>query len=114
MIAKEFTLSGKKKFDDVLKNGEMFQSDSFGIVKLKRGDDEVSHYGFLVSTKAAKDAFRRNKIKRALSEAVRFSLFKAVKGYDVVFLAKSKSAVVDTGVLMRETTESLEKAGLIK
>lgn len=114
MIAKKYTLSGKEKFDEVLKNGEMYQSDSFGIVKLKRNDDDCSKFGFLVSTKVAKEAFRRNKVKRAMSEAVRFSISNSLSGYDVVFLAKGKSATKSTDELMRETTEALIKAGLVK
>lgn len=114
MIAKKYTLSGKDRFDEVLKNGEMFQSESFGIVKLNRGDEDCSKFGFLVSTKVAKEAFRRNKVKRAMSEAVRYAISHAVNGYDVVFLAKSKSATKSTDQLMLETTEGLIKAGITK
>lgn len=114
MIAKKYTLSGKDKFDEVLKNGEMFQSESFGVVKLNRGDKDVSRFGFLVSTKVAKEAFKRNKVKRAMSESVRFSVSNSVPGYNVVFLAKSRSVTKGTDELMRETTEALIKAKLVK
>ena len=92
----------------------MFQSDSFGIAYVERGDSEPSKFGFIVSTKIAKDAVDRNRFKRAMSEAVRIDSINLVQGYDVVFLAKTSIYRVSTTDIMKEVRFSLRKAGLMK
>lgn len=114
MLAKSFSLSGKKEFDNVLKNGTFIQSNSFGFVYLNRNDEHVSRFGFIVSTKVAKEAVLRNRVKRALSETIRFSMSKIKKGYNVVFLAKGQSTKTPTDELMKETENVLLKAKLIQ
>jgi ribonuclease P protein component len=114
MLAKQYRLSGKNNFDKVLKEGRFVQSDAFGLAYLKREDEEVSRFGFIVSTKVSKTAILRNRVKRALSEAARFINTKIEKGYNIVFLAKGKSTKVPTDQLMREVGAVLERAGLVK
>lgn len=114
MVSKEYRLSGKKNFDQIFKEGKIVQSESFGLSFLNRGDTEVSRFGFIVSTKVSKLAVQRNRVKRALSEAVRFLTSKLEKGYNVVFLAKGQSMKVPTDQLMREVGVSLLKAGISK
>jgi ribonuclease P protein component len=114
MLSREFILRGKKNFDNVQKKGRLFQSDSFGISFVKRDDDGPSQFGFVVSTKVAKEAVLRNRIKRALSEAVRFMMKEIKLGYDIVFLAKQRSTKASTDILMKEVRSSLEKAKLTK
>ncbi len=114
MLAKEYRLSGKKNFEKVFKEGRLLQSEAFGLTFLKRGDEDPSRFGFVVSTKVSKMAIHRNRVKRALSEAVRFLTNKLKRGYNVVFLAKGKSMKVPTDQMMREVGLILEKAGLIE
>jgi ribonuclease P protein component len=114
MLSREYILKGKKNFENVQKEGRLFQSSSFGIAYLKREDTGPSRFGFVVSTKIAKEAVQRNRIKRALSEAVRFMMKEIKEGYEVVFLAKQRSAKEPTDVLMREVREAMPKAKLTK
>ena len=114
MLAKKFKLTGAKDFARVQENGKIFQSDNFGIAYLNREDDEPSRFGFIVSTKIAKEAVDRNRFKRAMSEAVRIDSINLNVGYDVVFLAKVSIYKASTTNIMKEVRDSLRKAGLTK
>lgn len=92
----------------------MFQSDSFGIVYVKREDNDVSQLGFIVSNKISGEATLRNRVKRALKEAVRFNTGYLKDGYDVVFLAKTQILRKPTDVIMKEVEVALRGAGLYK
>lgn len=114
MLAKKFKLTGAKDYTRVQDNGKVFQSDNFGIAYIKREDKDPSRFGFIVSTKIAKEAVDRNRCKRAMSEAVRIDSVNLAEGYDVVFLAKTSIARVSTTDIMKEVRLSLTKAGLMK
>lgn len=114
MLARQYILKGKKNFERVQKEGRVFQSDSFGISVLERGDAEPSRFAFVVSTKISKDATQRNRIKRALGEAMRYERTRVKPGLDVVFLAKAGSAQKATDSLMAEVREGITQAGLIQ
>ena len=113
MVSKEYRLSGNKNFEKVFQEGQIIQAETFGLAYLNRGDNEVTRFGFIVSTKVSKLAVQRNRVKRALSEAVRFLTHQLEKGYNVVFLAKGQSMKVPTDELMREVGITLKKAGLL-
>ncbi len=114
MLAAKYHLKGKKNFDEVLGKGKFAQSESFGIAYLRNDSKEASCFGFVVSTKISKHAVLRNRVKRALSEAVRFMMGEIEPGYNVVFLAKSLSLKKSTDELMREVQVSLRKTKLVK
>jgi len=112
MLAKKFRLTGTKDFDGIQKEGKVYQSTNFGIAYLKRGDTGLSRFGFIVSTKIAKDAVDRNRFKRAMSEAVRIASIDLTSGFDVVFLAKVSIARVSTAEIMKEVRLALKGSGL--
>lgn len=114
MLARKFKLTGSKDFSRVQENGKVFQSENFGIAYFNREDEEASRFGFIVSTKIAKEAVDRNRCKRAMSEAVRINSVNLAEGYDVVFLAKTSIARASTTDIMKEVKSALEKAKLVK
>lgn len=114
MLSRQFTLKGEEAFERVRKDGRLFQSDTFGLSVLERGDDASPRFAFIVSNKVSKEAVQRNRIKRALSEAVRFEMTRLKKGFDAIFLAKQISTTKSTDELMREVRGALEAAGLTK
>ena len=114
MLANAYRIRSTEDFEKVQKEGEIRQSESFGIVILHQPDSKVSRFGFIVSTKISKGAVDRNRIKRALSEAVRFLMADIKKGYDVVFLTKQTALRKSTDELMREVRRALSDAGLIQ
>ncbi len=114
MLARQFRLSGQNNFDRVEKEGTLIQADSFGLAFFDRKDKEPSRFGFIVSNKVAKEATQRNRIKRALKSAVRYSLGQMKKGFDAIFLAKQASLRSSTEAMMREVKETLIKANLME
>lgn len=114
MLARKFRLTEKGDFDNIQNKGKVFQSENFGIGILKRGDAGPSRFGFIVSTKIAKDAVDRNRFKRAMSEAVRTSMVDIENGFDVVFLAKTSIIRIPTEKIMKEVCVSLRESGLLR
>jgi ribonuclease P protein component len=112
MLAKKFRLTGVKNFAKIQKEGKVFQSTNFGIAYVKRGDENPSRFGFIVSTKIAKDAVDRNRFRRAMSEAVRIASIDLTSGFDAVFLAKTSIVRVSTADIMKEVRLSLKESGL--
>lgn len=108
MLASKFRLTGSNSYRRVESEGTVFQSSNFGLAYIKRGDIDPSRFGFVVSTKIAKDAVDRNRIKRVMSEAVRISSIDLEPGYDVVFLAKTTITRVSTSEIMKEVKLALK------
>lgn len=114
MLASKYCLKKYKDFTRIAKKGKIFQSDSFGLSFFKREDDEMSLFGFIVSNKISNESTLRNRVKRAMKEAVRFGLPGIKPGFDVVFLAKQKILKKTTEEIMREVKEALKSADLLK
>lgn len=114
MLAGKYGLKGYKNFKRVEKEGKIFQSDSFGVSFFKRGDKETSLFGFIVSNKISSESTLRNRVKRAMKEAVRFSLPRIKPGFDIVFLGKQKILKETTEEIMQEVREALKKADLLR
>ena len=104
----------KEDFGKMEAEGKVFQFGDFGVSLLERGDNEYSRFAFIVSNKISKDAVDRNRIKRALREAIRQSLWQTKRGANVLFLAKTTITKRSTEEIMRQVREALAKLGLIK
>ena len=114
MLAKKYRIIKEDDFDKVKKEGKLVQKALFGASILKRGDEDNSKFGFIVSTKISKFSTHRNRIKRAMHEAVRHSLNRINDGFNVLFLAKKSILKASTEEIMREVKELLEEGGITK
>jgi ribonuclease P protein component len=114
MLASRYRLTGSENIEKVKNSGNLHQFDLFGIVIQKRKDKEPSRFAFVISTKVSKLAVQRNRIKRALHEAVRQSITNVKKGNDVVFLTKKSIEKVPTDEIMHNTRKALREVGLLK
>lgn len=114
MLAKKNRLTGGQSFGRVQDLGKVFQSDNFGIAYLKRQDSGPTRFGFVVSTKIAKDAVDRNTIRRHMSETVRQMIRDIEDGMDIVFLAKTSILRVPAEGIIREVRAALKRSGLTK
>jgi len=114
MLGGKNRLNESKDYKRVEENGKVFQSQNFGISILERGEEGPSRFGFIVSTKIAKDAVDRNLMKRVMSEAVRTSMVDVRQGLDVVFLAKTTIVRTPTSEIMKEVKLALKESGIIK
>lgn len=113
MLALVNRISKTEDFDRVREEGELFQSTSFAISVLDKGDKKEPRFGFIVSTKISKKATLRNRAKRAIREAVRHEISYVKKGMDVVFLAKMEVLGKTTDEISREVKALLREARLI-
>lgn len=108
MLASIYRLKGKKNFDKIKEQGKLYQQDSFGVCVLEKDKAEVSRFGFIISKKISKLAVNRNRVKRAMHEAIRQNLGKIRKGYDVLFLTKKNIADRSTEEIMSEVKEFIK------
>ena len=109
MLSHDYTLSGKKEFERVKEDGEVIQSESFGVSFIKKEDSEFSKFGFIVSNKISKDSVGRNRIKRAMKEAIRQSFGEVGRGLDAVFFAKPYATRRSTEEIMGEVKVVVRK-----
>jgi ribonuclease P protein component len=109
MLASKNRLKKKINFARIEIDGKMIQSRSFGMGIFNRKDEDESRFGFIISTKISKKAVTRNRIKRIMSEVIRFNLTKLKKGLDIVFLIKPSIIKIDKIELEKETYEAITK-----
>ena len=109
MLAKENRLKEDRDFEESRLEGKMFQSQNFGASVLNRKNDSPSRFGFVISTKISRLAVSRNRIKRALIEAIRMNLKNIPRGYDFVFLVKKSLADKRVDEIMKEVEAFLNK-----
>ena len=86
MLPKNNRLTKKKDFEYVFKKGRSFKED-FLILKIVEKHLGQIRFGFVVSQKISKKASLRNKIKRRISESVRFKIGKFKKRLDGILIA---------------------------
>lgn len=105
MLARINRLRKRVDLDKIKREGVLFQSENFGAMVYKRGDNQPPRFGFIVSTKIASKAVDRNRIKRVLSEVVRLNSDKFPNGLDILFLTKR-------GIFSKTTKEIKSELGL--
>jgi len=109
MLSHDYSLTGKDEFERVKKDGQTYQSASFGASYIIINSSTVSKFGFIVSKKISNDAVDRNRIKRAMKEAVRQSFRDIGKGFEIVFFAKPNVCRKSTAEIMNEVRSFLLK-----
>jgi len=106
-LNKKNRLKKKLDFEDVFQKGRSVQGN-FLFIKYIKSELDMPRFGFVVSTKVAKKAVERNKIRRILSEAVRGTA-DSLGSYDIVVFAAKKIISVPKEEIVRDFLEVLEK-----
>jgi len=114
MIPRKYRLAGKKNIELVKQKGQLFQSENFALLVLKRSEENLSQMGLVVSKKVARKASERNKIKRMIRLTLCQFVLQLKKGYALVLLAKPKIAGLKTRDLVAEIKPVFKKAGIIE
>lgn len=114
MLAFENRLKNENDFEKVKKDGKLYQAEDFGVSVFKRDDKEPSRFGFVISSKISKIAVHRNRIKRALVEAVRYNINHLPKGYDMVFLVKKSITKKTTDEIMKQVNVFFNEKEFVK
>lgn len=114
MLASDYRIKKHSQIDLIKKEGHLVRFINFGVVFLEQPGQEKPHFSFIVSTKISKLANQRNRIKRALVEAVRQCLERIPGKFDYVFLAKREIARKSTDEIMKEVFKAFENKSWLK
>lgn len=115
MLPKKYRLSLPKKPPITkLEKKQLIQGKYFGLLVTQQETDAESRFAIIISSKVAKKATQRNKVKRLLNEAVRKLLKDTKKGYDVVFLIKKNAVAANLNELQNSVRKAFKKAGLLE
>lgn len=87
---------------------------NFTLSAYRRESGDYPRFGFIIPNKIMPRAVDRNRIKRVLSEGVRFQLSYVSPLFDIVFLPKVSILRAYTHDVMREVGEALKHAKTLK
>jgi len=104
-------LSKKRDFDTVFKEGKAVKG-VFLFIKIAKNSKQISRFGFVISSKVAKKAVTRNKIRRDLSDFIRVNMSKIRDGYDIIVLIKN--GAISSDKLKEDMENILIKANTIQ
>ncbi|HUW21198.1 MAG TPA: ribonuclease P protein component [Candidatus Bathyarchaeia archaeon] len=93
--------------------GKLFPGPLFSLLIFNLNDNRFSCFAFIVSSKIAKKAVKRNRLKRTLRDIVFNLLSETKKGKIILFLAKKKILDRDIKTLGKEVREMYMKAGVV-
>lgn len=111
MLSKDDILKKRADFVLVKENGRLYQSPLFGMLVLK--DVKTRKIGFLISKKVSKRAVDRNRIRRLLSESIRFNLKNMKNNVWVVFLVKKRMLGLKFDEVKMEVEKMFKITGII-
>lgn len=114
MLPKQHRLPLRKEFNRVKKQGRVFPGRFLSLLVGYGLCKSPSRFAFIVSKKIAKNATRRNKIRRLLAEVVYTFLPKIKTGFGGVFLTKKTIVDKSFSQIKKEVEEVFKQADLLK
>ena len=112
MLAKENRLRKTKEIQAVLTKGKGFRENGL-FLKTGSFPGETARFSIIVSKKVAKQAVRRNRIRRVLGEAIRQELDHVKSGTDIALVVLPGFEVTDYQDVQKKIHTLLQKASLI-
>ena len=112
MLPKQHRLTKRKDFEKIWKKGKSFFLKELGFKILKNNLDH-SKFGFIVSTKIAKKAVIRNKIKRRLREIIHKRLSQIKSSFDCIIVTRPGIEKLNYQEMEEKMEGILRKTGLI-
>ncbi len=109
-LPKNNRLKKKRDFEAVFKTGKAVNG-TFLFAKFKKSPSNVSRFGFVVSSKVAKKAVVRNRIRRALTATVQSGLLPRRQAYDTVVVVTRKADSPD--LLRKDLAEVIKRSGIL-
>jgi len=106
-LNKKNRLKKKLDFEDVFRKGRAVKG-SFLFIKYKKTTLGIARFGFVVSTKVAKKAVERNKVRRILSETVR-SVLNDFRSHDIIVYVTKKIVTAQKKDLIEDFMKVLKK-----
>lgn len=108
MLASEFHLKKNSEIKRATKMGYKIDHPWYTACLYYRGDAEHPRFAFVISKKISKLATQRNRLKRVLSDTIRYNFQAIPKGLDAVFLVKVEIANKMTEDIQREFTSFVQ------
>ncbi len=103
MLPKKHRIN-KKTFEEILKKGKNFSSDCL-YIKMLPIPEKHSIFAFVVSSKVARKAVDRNKIKRRARHIIKKMLPKIEKGLGVIIFLKKGAEKMTFSELEKEIND---------
>lgn len=110
MLSKANRITKDTDFKLLAKSGRSFYSPLFTFKALKTKEPQ-SRFGVVISAKISKKATERNRIKRKITEIIRFNLPKIKPGILTMILVKKTVLTKTFQEIKAETEALLKKAG---
>ena len=111
MLPKENRLHTDKEIKDLVKTGQTFFLPET-VIKYKVNKEEITKFGFIVSTKVDKKAVVRNKVARHFREVARELLPNIKSGYSVLIIAKKRVLELDFTTIKKQINFAFDKIRL--
>ncbi|SEF98057.1 ribonuclease P protein component [Caloramator fervidus] len=111
-MKKEERIRKNKHFRLIYSRGKSY-SDDILVVYIFKNKSNINRLGISVSKKIGKSVVR-NRVKRLIREAFRVNKDKFKVGYDIIFVARSKSAKSNFHEIEKSIFNVLKKAGILK
>lgn len=111
MLPRANRLSKQRDFEAVWERGRTVQDEYFKV-RLAPNRQKQTRFGLVLSTKVAKRATVRNRLRRQLGSALCLRLIKIKPGQDVMIIVKSKLVGANFMELERSVDKLLKKAKL--
>jgi len=105
------SISRQSDFSDIYKRGRRYRTSLFTAVVVRHAGPCRAAY--VVSRKVAKQAVRRNRVRRWLREALRRLLAGAECRADIVLIAHQPAYRAGYWAIYRELADILGRAGLV-
>lgn len=105
-------LNENHRFQAVYRRGTSYVGPALICYVLRNKHAGQCYYG-ITSSKKIGCAVHRNRARRVIRAALRQLMPEMKDGYSIVFVARTKTAHVKMGVVLREMKEKLEKAGVL-
>lgn len=102
MLSRYFHLKGQRNFTRAAKKGKVIQRPYYAVCIYDRQDMATPRFGIVISTKISKLAVQRNRIRRAMEDAIRYNLKYIPIGIDIVFLVKTEIAHASSDSIMHD------------
>lgn len=113
MLPRKHRLSLRKNFQAKNLEERLIQGKYFGLKIIKQEARTEPRFAIIVSSKIAKKATQRNRIKRLLREAIRSILKDIKKGHNAVILTKKQAATANLSELKSSLKRALQIANML-
>lgn len=112
MLPKIHRLRLDKDFKIIFRQSRQMQSGQL-VLRWAPGSKLFSRFGIVVSTKVAKKAVERNRLRRRIGEILRHHWPEIKQGFDIILIAKIGLTNLNYRELEKIVIELLKKAAIL-